>query len=63
MSSGLNALAAVILEDIIKGFIFKKELSDKKAVVISKLLCLSMGIVCLLLTYLVSLLGTSILQV
>ena len=38
ISSGLNSLAAVVLEDFIKGH-FIKDISEKKAATLSKLLC------------------------
>ena len=38
ISSGLNSLSAVVLEDIIKSFIIK-DISVKKEVLYSKLLC------------------------
>ena len=38
ISSGLNSLAAVFLEDVIKGF-FTKNLSDERAAKWSKILC------------------------
>ena len=38
ISSGLNSLSAVFLEDVIKGFI-KKDITEKKAALFSKLLC------------------------
>ena len=38
ISSGLNSLSAVFLEDVIKGFILK-DITDKKAALFSKILC------------------------
>ena len=38
ISSGLNSLVAVALEDVVKGFIVK-ELSPKKELFLSKILC------------------------
>ena len=51
ISSGLNGLTAVALEDIVKKFIIK-DLSEKNAALLSKILCLGFGIVCFLLTFL-----------
>ncbi|CAF0974822.1 unnamed protein product [Adineta steineri] len=56
LSSGLNSLAAVVLADIIK-FFYRKPLTDKQDLLYSKLLSLVFGVVCILVTYLVSLLG------
>ncbi|CAF1115543.1 unnamed protein product [Rotaria sordida] len=56
LSSGLNSLAAVVLSDIIK-FFYRKEMTDKQDVWYSKMLSLVFGVVCILITYLVSLLG------
>ena len=72
LSSGLNSLAAVVLSDIIK-FFYRKEMTDKQDLRYSKILCKSsernplsiflfslalvFGVVCILVTYLVSLLG------
>jgi solute carrier family 5 (sodium-dependent multivitamin transporter), member 6 len=56
ISSGLNSLAAVVLEDIIKSFIVK-DLSDERAARLSKLLCIVFGVACLALTIVASQLG------
>ncbi|CAF0801152.1 unnamed protein product [Rotaria sp. Silwood1] len=56
LSSGLNSLAAVVLSDIVK-FFYRKEMTDKQDVWYSKMLSLVFGVVCILITYLVSLLG------
>ncbi|CAF3955756.1 unnamed protein product [Rotaria sordida] len=56
LSSGLNSLAAVVLSDIIK-FFYRREMTDKQDVWYSKMLSLVFGVVCILITYLVSLLG------
>ncbi|ESO87029.1 hypothetical protein LOTGIDRAFT_107431 [Lottia gigantea] len=60
ISSGLNSLAAVFLEDVIKAYIFK-DLRQERATLISKVLAVIFGIICLGLTYVASLLG-SVLQ-
>jgi sodium-dependent multivitamin transporter 6 len=59
ISSGLNSLAAVCLEDILKSFVFtnNNQLCDRKEAKLSKLLCILFGILCLLFTYGVSYLG------
>ncbi|CAF2718740.1 unnamed protein product [Rotaria sp. Silwood2] len=54
--SGALSLAAVVLSDIIK-FFYRKEMTDKQDVWYSKMLSLIFGVVCILITYLVSLLG------
>ncbi|CAF2511489.1 unnamed protein product [Rotaria sp. Silwood2] len=54
--SGALSLAAVVLSDIIKIF-YRKEMTDKQDVWYSKMLSLIFGVVCILITYLVSLLG------
>lgn len=56
ISSGLNSLSTVILEDVIKIYIIK-DLSESKATWISKILVLVLGAVCLGLAYVASLLG------
>ncbi|CAF0841280.1 unnamed protein product, partial [Didymodactylos carnosus] len=56
LSSGLNSLAAVVLSDIVK-FFYHKDIGDKKELWISQILSLVFGVICIALTYLVSLLG------
>ncbi|XP_062591301.1 sodium-coupled monocarboxylate transporter 1-like [Saccostrea cucullata] len=56
ISSGLSALAAVVLEDVIKAYFFK-DLSENAATNTSKVLAFVFGIICLGLTYVASLLG------
>ncbi|KAL8566592.1 hypothetical protein ACOMHN_054814 [Nucella lapillus] len=56
ISSGLNSIAAVILEDIIKAY-FVKDISDKRATRTTQVLALVFGAICLALTYVASLLG------
>nr|XP_034311781.1 sodium-coupled monocarboxylate transporter 1 [Crassostrea gigas]XP_034311782.1 sodium-coupled monocarboxylate transporter 1 [Crassostrea gigas]XP_034311783.1 sodium-coupled monocarboxylate transporter 1 [Crassostrea gigas]XP_034311784.1 sodium-coupled monocarboxylate transporter 1 [Crassostrea gigas] len=56
ISSGLSALAAVVLEDVIKAYMFK-DLSENAATNTSKGLAFVFGIICLGLTYVASLLG------
>ncbi|XP_036356759.1 sodium-coupled monocarboxylate transporter 2-like isoform X1 [Octopus sinensis] len=60
ISSGLNSLSTVILQDVIKAYIMK-DLPEKKATIISKILVVVLGLVCLALAYVASLLG-SVLQ-
>ncbi|XP_050394459.1 sodium-coupled monocarboxylate transporter 2 [Patella vulgata] len=56
ISSGLNSLAAVFLEDVIKAYIVK-DLRQERATLISKVLAFVFGLICLGLTYVASLLG------
>ncbi|KAK7111529.1 sodium-coupled monocarboxylate transporter 1-like [Littorina saxatilis] len=56
ISSGLNSIAAVILEDVIKAY-FAKDLKEQRAKRITQILALIFGAVCLALTYVASLLG------
>ncbi|CAF0857456.1 unnamed protein product [Adineta ricciae] len=56
LSSGLNSLAAVVLSDIIK-FFYRKPMTDAQDLLYSKILSLVFGVICILITYLVSLLG------
>jgi len=39
ISSGVNSIAAVILEDIYKRIVVDNSMSDKKQAIISKILC------------------------
>jgi len=57
ISSGLNSLAAVIVEDIYKG-LMGRSLSDERQGFISKILSIVLGGVVVLLTYVVSHLGS-----
>jgi sodium-dependent multivitamin transporter 6 len=56
ISSGLNSLAAVIIEDVYKGLL-RGKLSDERQGLISKIFSIILGIVVMLLTYVVSHLG------
>ncbi|XP_069124073.1 sodium-coupled monocarboxylate transporter 2-like [Argopecten irradians] len=56
ISSGLNSLSAVVLQDIIKSY-FVPDLSEQRATLVSKILALVFGVICLGLTYVASLLG------
>ncbi|XP_067673778.1 sodium-dependent multivitamin transporter-like [Haliotis asinina] len=60
VSSGLNSLAAVLLEDVVKSYI-AKNLSEGRATLVSKIIALVLGVLCLGLTYVASVLG-SVLQ-
>ncbi|ESP04001.1 hypothetical protein LOTGIDRAFT_185388 [Lottia gigantea] len=60
ISSGLNALAAVVLEDIIKPYCLK-DLRESRATLISRIIAFVFGLVCLGLTWVASQMG-SILQ-
>ncbi|GFS00670.1 sodium-coupled monocarboxylate transporter [Elysia marginata] len=59
ISSGLNSISAVILEDIVKNYV--GNVNDKRARIISQVLALIFGVICLGLTYVASNLG-SVLQ-
>ncbi|CAG2198860.1 SLC5A6 [Mytilus edulis] len=56
VSSGLNSLSAVVLQDVVKSY-FVPDLSEEKATLVSKILVFIFGIICLGLTYVASLLG------
>ncbi|XP_022237186.1 putative sodium-dependent multivitamin transporter isoform X2 [Limulus polyphemus] len=57
VSSALNSLAAVTLEDFLKPLWPRNELSDTKAALVSKFLALGYGILCIILTYVAEQLG------
>ena len=57
ISSGLNSLAAVIIEDVYKG-LMGKSLTDERQGFISKIFSIVLGAVIMLLTYVVSYLGS-----
>ena len=57
ISSGLNSLSAVIIEDVYKG-LMKKKLSDERQGLVSKIFSVVLGAVVILLTYVVSFLGS-----
>ncbi|CAF1491028.1 unnamed protein product [Adineta ricciae] len=57
ISSGLNSLAAVIIEDVYKGLMNKK-ISDERQGFVSKIFSIALGAVVILLTYVVSFLGS-----
>ncbi|RWS23435.1 putative sodium-dependent multivitamin transporter-like protein [Leptotrombidium deliense] len=53
VSSFVNSLSAVTLEDYVKVYFFKrKQITEEKAVIISKCLACMYGLICLLVTYL-----------
>lgn len=54
VSSFVNSLAAVTLEDYLKPFCWKNGLKDETATRISKILAFSYGLLCIILTYVVS---------
>ncbi|GIY22988.1 sodium-coupled monocarboxylate transporter 2 [Caerostris extrusa] len=56
VSSGVNSLAAVTLEDIVKSYI-KPDISEKWATKLAKILALSYGIACIILVSVVERLG------
>lgn len=57
ISSGLNSLAAVIIEDAYKGLLGRK-LSDQRQGLVSKIFSVALGVFVMLLTYVVSFLGS-----
>ncbi|CAF2418697.1 unnamed protein product [Rotaria sp. Silwood2] len=57
ISSGLNSLSAVIIEDVYKG-LMGKSLSDERQGLASKIFSIVLGAVVMLLTYIVSFLGS-----
>jgi sodium-coupled monocarboxylate transporter 8/12 len=57
ISSGLNSLAAVIIEDVYKGLMGRK-LTDQQQGFISKIFSIVLGAIVMLLTYVVSYLGS-----
>jgi sodium-coupled monocarboxylate transporter 8/12 len=57
ISSGLNSLAAVVIEDVYKG-LMGKTLSDERQGFASKIFSIVLGAVVMLLTYIVSYLGS-----
>ncbi|XP_069123546.1 sodium-coupled monocarboxylate transporter 1-like isoform X2 [Argopecten irradians] len=56
LSSGLNSIAAVLLEDVVKVFCVA-DISEQRATNASKLIALVAGFICLGLTYVASMLG------
>lgn len=56
ISSGLNSLAAVIIEDVYKGLL-RRQLNDEQQGYISKIFSIILGIVVMVLTYVVSHMG------
>lgn len=56
LSSGLNSLSAVMLQDIIKPY-FAPNIKEKTAAMLTTILALVFGVICLGLTYVASLLG------
>ncbi|CAG5127308.1 unnamed protein product, partial [Candidula unifasciata] len=60
ISSGLNSISACVLEDVIRIY-FKSYMKESRARIVSQVLALMFGVVCLALTYVASKLG-SILQ-
>ena len=60
ISSGLNSISAVILEDVIKAY-FIREMTEFKARTITQILSFIFGLICLALTVVASQLG-SVLQ-
>lgn len=59
ISSGLNSLTAVIIEDMYKG-LFRRQMTDEKQGFVSKICSVVLGVIVMALTYVVSKLGTVI---
>jgi len=57
ISSGLNSLAAVLVEDVYKG-LMRRQISDQRQGLVSKILSVVLGAVVMLLTLIVSYLGS-----
>ena len=62
VSSGLNSISALIMEDVIKGYCVP-DMRDARARRISQILALIVGVVCLGLTFLCAQLGENVLQI
>lgn len=62
MSTGLNSMAAVVLEDFVKPFI-KKPFTPKTADIFMKLTVVILGTICVALVFVVEQAGTHVLQV
>lgn len=60
ISSGLNSLSAVVLTDLVQP-LRAQPIPDSRAAIISKVIAASLGVVCILMTFVVSALG-SVLQ-
>lgn len=56
ISSGLNSIAACILQDVIRAY-FVKDMTEKRATLVSRIIATIFGLVCLGLTYVASKLG------
>ncbi|XP_021352815.1 sodium-coupled monocarboxylate transporter 2-like, partial [Mizuhopecten yessoensis] len=56
LSSGLNSIAAVLLEDVVKVFCIA-DIDERRATNVSRLIALVSGFICLGLTYVASMLG------
>lgn len=56
ISSGLNSIAACVLQDVIRAY-FVKDMSESRATLVSRILASIFGLVCLGLTYVASKLG------
>ncbi|CAF3615835.1 unnamed protein product [Rotaria sp. Silwood1] len=63
ISSGINSIATVILEDIYKRIVIENSISDKKQAIISKILSLIIGILVVFLAFIASYLGDNILVI
>ncbi|KAL3875600.1 hypothetical protein ACJMK2_033535, partial [Sinanodonta woodiana] len=56
ISSGLNSIAACVLQDVVRAY-FYKDMSEKMATNVSKVIAAVFGLICVALTYVASLLG------
>lgn len=56
ISSGLNSIAACILQDVIRAY-FVKDMSESRATLVSRIIASVFGVICLGLTYVASKLG------
>lgn len=57
MSTGLNSMAGVVYEDIIKTF-YKKELSESQVSNIMKAVVVVLGTICVVLVFMIEKMGT-----
>lgn len=56
LSTGLNAMAAVVLEDFYKPF-FKKQLNQRSTEILMKVTVVTLGVLCVVLVFVVEKLG------
>ncbi|CAF3038453.1 unnamed protein product [Rotaria sp. Silwood2] len=63
ISSGINSIATVVLEDIYKRIAVENSMTDKKQAIISKILSLIIGLLIVFLAFIASYLGDNILVI